>query len=67
VAVTRINASKDVVNGLAVVSDGDRGTQPTYDNVQRTVHIPDPSGVTLFVELAGRYIHHGGPGGSGQW
>lgn len=56
----------DIVNGHAVVMTGS-GRVQLYDNTQRTQHIPDTNTLQEYQTLDGRYLHHGGPAGSGTW
>ncbi len=64
-ALFRINAAADIVNGATVINTGAKFT--TYDNTARTQHIPSGTTPTVLSNINSRYLRHGGVSGSGQW
>lgn len=64
-ALAKAVPANDIINGLAVASQGD-GPPKKYDGAPRTQHVLQPSGA-YYENLDTRYRYHGGAGGSGNW
>lgn len=55
----------DIVNGLAVVNNGN--STSSYDAAARTQHWASGDSLAVLQNINGRYRYHGGEGGSGNW